>query len=204
LLAEDGSTPRVQRLSLRAGSEPVYNIEVDGEHCYRVGQQGLLVHNASVDLNSIDKIALGPWTNETSFWVELVDEKQLHHLGWILDPGQVGYSESRNKLALGHVLFCDPPDMSSGMFTNYVRTMTRVYLQQASLKRIYFDITNMKQLSGGLREGLYAFIELNIVRSDNNLFVKTSFWENGELVYPKTTREKMMQILSTIMEGKPT
>jgi hypothetical protein len=25
----------------------VYNIEVDGDHCYRVGRQGLLVHNAS-------------------------------------------------------------------------------------------------------------------------------------------------------------
>jgi hypothetical protein len=29
--------------------EPVYNIEVEGDHCYRVGQQGLLVHNNSVD-----------------------------------------------------------------------------------------------------------------------------------------------------------
>jgi hypothetical protein len=28
--------------------EPVYNIEVEGDHCYRVGEQGLLVHNASV------------------------------------------------------------------------------------------------------------------------------------------------------------
>jgi hypothetical protein len=27
--------------------EPVYNLEVEGDHCYRVGQQGLLVHNAS-------------------------------------------------------------------------------------------------------------------------------------------------------------
>ena len=27
--------------------EPVYNIEVEGDHCYRVGQQGLLVHNNS-------------------------------------------------------------------------------------------------------------------------------------------------------------
>jgi hypothetical protein len=26
----------------------VYNIEVEGDHCYRVGQQGLLVHNASM------------------------------------------------------------------------------------------------------------------------------------------------------------
>lgn len=25
----------------------MYNIEVDGDHCYRVGEQGLLVHNAS-------------------------------------------------------------------------------------------------------------------------------------------------------------
>ncbi len=28
-------------------TETVYNIEVDGDHCYRVGQQGVLVHNAS-------------------------------------------------------------------------------------------------------------------------------------------------------------
>ncbi len=27
--------------------EPVYNFEVEGDHCYRVGQQGILVHNAS-------------------------------------------------------------------------------------------------------------------------------------------------------------
>jgi len=31
--------------------EPVYNIEVDGDHVYRVGEQGLLVHNASVPNN---------------------------------------------------------------------------------------------------------------------------------------------------------
>jgi hypothetical protein len=28
--------------------EPVYNLEVEGDHCYRVGRQGLLVHNASI------------------------------------------------------------------------------------------------------------------------------------------------------------
>jgi hypothetical protein len=27
--------------------ESVYNFEVEGDHCYRVGQQGILVHNAS-------------------------------------------------------------------------------------------------------------------------------------------------------------
>lgn len=48
LLAADGSTPAVESLGVRSGCEPVYNIEVEGEHCYRVGQQGLLVHNNSV------------------------------------------------------------------------------------------------------------------------------------------------------------
>jgi hypothetical protein len=48
LLARDGGTPRVESLALRAEPEPVYNIEVEGDHCYRVGEQGLLVHNMSV------------------------------------------------------------------------------------------------------------------------------------------------------------
>jgi hypothetical protein len=49
LLARNGSTPVVKALALREAVEPVYNIEVEGHHCYRVGQQGLLVHNNSVD-----------------------------------------------------------------------------------------------------------------------------------------------------------
>lgn len=47
LLAADGSTPAVESFTPRPEPEPVYNIEVEGDHCYRVGQQGLLVHNAS-------------------------------------------------------------------------------------------------------------------------------------------------------------
>jgi hypothetical protein len=43
-----GGTKLVQVVTLRPGIEPVYNIEVEGDHCYRVGQQGLLVHNASI------------------------------------------------------------------------------------------------------------------------------------------------------------
>jgi hypothetical protein len=42
-----GKTPRVVSLSLREEPEPVFNIEVEGDHCYRVGEQGILVHNAS-------------------------------------------------------------------------------------------------------------------------------------------------------------
>jgi hypothetical protein len=48
LLGTDGSRPRVVSNRLREETEPVYNIEVEGDHCYRVGEQGLLVHNNSV------------------------------------------------------------------------------------------------------------------------------------------------------------
>jgi hypothetical protein len=50
LLAADGSMPRVLSYRLRPEPEPVYNIEVEGDHCYRVGEQGLLVHNASAPI----------------------------------------------------------------------------------------------------------------------------------------------------------
>ena len=30
------------------GEEPVYNIEVEGDHCYRIGALGMLVHNSSI------------------------------------------------------------------------------------------------------------------------------------------------------------
>ncbi|QJW92535.1 hypothetical protein FTUN_0031 [Frigoriglobus tundricola] len=41
-----GRTVQVQRVEER-GDEPVFNLEVDADHCYRVGEQGILVHNAS-------------------------------------------------------------------------------------------------------------------------------------------------------------
>ena len=42
----------------RPGCEPVYNIEVDGDHVYRVGESGVLVHNASAKLTF--KVKDGP------------------------------------------------------------------------------------------------------------------------------------------------
>jgi hypothetical protein len=44
---------RVLSLTLRSEQEPVYNLEVEGEHCYRVGEQGVLVHNSSLPYNPI-------------------------------------------------------------------------------------------------------------------------------------------------------
>jgi hypothetical protein len=50
----------VQSVTLRPGIEPVYNIEVEGDHCYRVGQQGLLVHNASEACSRVGITTVGP------------------------------------------------------------------------------------------------------------------------------------------------
>lgn len=47
LLARDGSMPLMEGIMLRVVAEAVYNCEVEGEHCYRVGEQGLLVDNQS-------------------------------------------------------------------------------------------------------------------------------------------------------------
>ena len=42
----DGRTTRVASIIKRQGVEPAYNLEVDGEHVYYVGKDGVLVHNA--------------------------------------------------------------------------------------------------------------------------------------------------------------
>lgn len=41
-------TTVVESLERRSEPEPVYNIEVEGDHVYRVGESGVLVHNTSV------------------------------------------------------------------------------------------------------------------------------------------------------------
>jgi hypothetical protein len=41
-------TTVVESRSMREEPETVYNIEVEGDHCYRVGESGVLVHNASM------------------------------------------------------------------------------------------------------------------------------------------------------------
>ena len=45
LLLADETTRRVESITLRPYRETVYNIEVDGEHVFYVGEDGVLVHN---------------------------------------------------------------------------------------------------------------------------------------------------------------
>ncbi|QDU14129.1 hypothetical protein CA11_19330 [Gimesia maris] len=42
-----GKTVRITSIEIRAGPEPVYNLEITGEHVYIVTDSGLLVHNSS-------------------------------------------------------------------------------------------------------------------------------------------------------------
>ena len=46
LLLADDTTRRVESITLRPTRETVYNIEVDGEHVFYVGEDGVLVHNS--------------------------------------------------------------------------------------------------------------------------------------------------------------
>ncbi|MBI3407993.1 MAG: hypothetical protein HY040_06510 [Planctomycetes bacterium] len=59
LQGKNSIMPRVNKSTLRAGLEPVYNIEVEGDHCYRIGEQGILVHNASWYQETIDQASPG-------------------------------------------------------------------------------------------------------------------------------------------------
>ncbi len=46
LLLADDTTRHVESIALRPNRETVYNIEVDGEHVFYVGEDGVLVHNS--------------------------------------------------------------------------------------------------------------------------------------------------------------
>ncbi|WP_232097392.1 HNH endonuclease [Gimesia maris] len=52
-----GRTVRITSIEIRAGPEPVYNLEVAGEHVYSVTGSGVLVHNVS-DCDLVTKIGL--------------------------------------------------------------------------------------------------------------------------------------------------
>ncbi len=58
---------RLLSRALRSEPEPVYNIEVEGDHCYRVGEQGILVHNASAPADTTYK-SLGTEEVTVSWW----------------------------------------------------------------------------------------------------------------------------------------
>jgi hypothetical protein len=59
LLLADDTTRRVESLTRRENRETVYNIEVDGEHVFYVGNDGVLVHNECAGLHHLVARYLG-------------------------------------------------------------------------------------------------------------------------------------------------
>jgi hypothetical protein len=59
----EGRTAKVLRIE-ECGDEPVFNLEVDVDHCYRVGEQGILVHNQSTPCTGITGIGWVPARKE--------------------------------------------------------------------------------------------------------------------------------------------
>jgi hypothetical protein len=61
LLLADGSQAAVLSIAARTVAEPVFNLEVDGEHAYYVSDAGVLVHNVCgpirVNLNANDAVS---------------------------------------------------------------------------------------------------------------------------------------------------
>jgi hypothetical protein len=69
----------VLSVSLSRVSQPVYNIEVHGEHVYQVGELGVLVHNECPSFASL-KRALGP-AGERRHWHHIVEQSKLAQFG---------------------------------------------------------------------------------------------------------------------------
>jgi hypothetical protein len=72
----DGTTRAVQTLTKRPGRTTVYNLEVDGEHVYYVGQSGVLVHN------TCRSILLGQTMDRVNAVARANGFRTLKEVGW--------------------------------------------------------------------------------------------------------------------------
>ena len=151
---------------------------MDREYDDRIDREGLLVRRktsgAPTDPDEIDRIALGSWKNEETFWKGLVDGKRLHHLA---EPDSAR-NALRDRLAIGHVVFAGRP-RAVAEFSAFIKDKTATFLNSETLRRISFDLTNIRNLAGGLGEGYFAIFELKLVMGSDTLFGKTSFYEDG-------------------------
>ncbi len=67
LRTRTGETTTIVGVMPRPGPEPVYNLQVHGEHVYRVGTAGLLVHNKAASLVLTEGRIFAHYTNEAGF-----------------------------------------------------------------------------------------------------------------------------------------
>ena len=86
LLGADGSTTKVLNLVARSSFEPVYNLEVDGEHVYYVSASGLLVHNSKNYIGRNEITTLGNFKARSRIGDQLEGHELLQH-AWLKDRG---------------------------------------------------------------------------------------------------------------------
>jgi hypothetical protein len=145
----------------------------------------------------LDKLALGPWQNEDTFWIALVERKQLPHLGHPAGRGSV-----RDRLALGPVVFADAPEASDDLaaYLAFIERRTREYLKRDHLRRIFFDVTGMARLTGRLGDGYFAVREWAFVLTERDLFQKTWWYQDGRPPAPQArkTAEVSVEPESTV------
>jgi hypothetical protein len=79
----NGTFTSVERLVPRAGPQPVFNFEVEGQHVYSVGPSGLLVHNSYLLTSTMHTLDLS-----NSSWRNTVFSKR--GLVYILRDGKTG------------------------------------------------------------------------------------------------------------------
>ena len=85
LLGQGDHQPQVLAVAARVEPEPVFNLEVDADHCYRVGQQGLLVHNSSAGCDPCDDAKLTGSYPDTSAYALSSGDVVYYDLSPFLD-----------------------------------------------------------------------------------------------------------------------
>jgi hypothetical protein len=99
----------VLSVTLSRVTQPVYNIEVHGEHVYQVGELGLVVHNACAGFNSEMTKAL-QWLQQHGFnaknavpYASRSSDKWMKGLVNGLKDGKVGYRIEWDPKIGGHI-----------------------------------------------------------------------------------------------------
>jgi hypothetical protein len=103
LRTSTGDTPRITAIGARAGKEPVYNIEVNGEHVYQVGPLAVLVHNKAMKAPDAATEIVQRWMSRAE--LEATRETGLVRGGrqgthFVTDAANASAERARQRLAL--------------------------------------------------------------------------------------------------------
>jgi hypothetical protein len=138
--------------------EPVCNIEVEGDHCYRVGQQALLVHNASAGDPKVVQV-------------------ESAHPGIKVDlPATVGNTFRAVDCARPQDFFINA-DLVGGVLTFNVVTVKTLTDQSAIHAKDFFAAAMDWFGAGSVREIHLRWVEVGAIPGVPGLVLDTNFQE---------------------------